>query len=164
MRTRMAVCRSRMRVTLPRTRARISGRAWPSRQNRESAKRRSLQGYSRSSIAGAKRQSEKRTALELCSNAVLNVEYWRKPVAFFWKSRIPIKDAFRFGKMISSFKKDEMLRFADCSRLLRHATPLSPQEKVFRKIFLGGGAFGNAKHRTDNEVPKDSVSPVKSGH
>ena len=38
-----------------------------------------------------------------------------------------------------------------------------PKKKFLEKFFFGGGsAFGNAKHRTDSEVPKDSVSPVKS--
>ena len=49
----------------------------------------------------------------MCSNAVLNVEYWRKPVAFFEKVGFPSKIHFVLEKMISSFKKGETLRFAD---------------------------------------------------
>ncbi|MBR5332637.1 MAG: hypothetical protein IKV32_05010 [Muribaculaceae bacterium] len=53
--------------------------------------------------------------LEWCSNAVLIVEYWRKPVEKFLKKGDTLKGTFRFEKMSGSFKKGETLRFADYS-------------------------------------------------
>ena len=56
-----------------------------------------------------------------------------------------------------------MLRFADCSRLLRHATPLSPQEKVFRKIFFGGGCVRKCKTSDGQRSSEGLRFPSKIG-